>query len=165
MAKKSTNTKKVFRSSSDRVVLGICGGLGEYFEIDAVILRILFVMLTFAGGSGIFIYIILAFIIPENQHGSKLNASTKAREEKMHQFVSQATDQTKDLIEELKRKKKLKCNSRHGFRNILGLIIVLLGLNLLAKQLFHISLFHWVDFDYVGPTLIMLLGFYVIFKK
>ena len=51
------------KSNQDSMVFGVCGGLGEYFGIDSSILRILLVLFTFLGGSGILLYIILAIIM------------------------------------------------------------------------------------------------------
>ncbi len=47
------------------MVSGVCGGLGEYFDIDPTLVRIAFVLLAMAGGPGVIAYIILAFVIPE----------------------------------------------------------------------------------------------------
>lgn len=57
-------TKRLFRSRTDRMIQGICGGLGDYFNIDANIFRLLFVAFAFTGGASIFAYIIGIFIIP-----------------------------------------------------------------------------------------------------
>lgn len=57
--------KKLFRDEENAVIGGVCSGLGAYFGMDPVIVRIIFVMLTIFGFSGIFIYIILFFITPE----------------------------------------------------------------------------------------------------
>lgn len=57
-------TKKIYRSRTNRVIAGVSGGLGDYFEIDPVIFRIIFVILTFAGGFAIIFYLILIFVIP-----------------------------------------------------------------------------------------------------
>ncbi|PID94281.1 MAG: hypothetical protein CSA95_03700 [Bacteroidetes bacterium] len=57
--------KRFYRSIRHRVIGGICGGLGNYFMIDPVIIRILFIILTFAGGGGLLIYIILWILVPE----------------------------------------------------------------------------------------------------
>ncbi|MFB6343243.1 PspC domain-containing protein [Saccharicrinis sp. FJH2] len=58
------NTKKLYRSRNDRMIAGICGGLGEYFNVDPVIMRILWVVLSLWGG-GLIAYIICIFVIPE----------------------------------------------------------------------------------------------------
>ena len=57
-------TKKLYRSKKNRVFAGICGGLGEYFEIDPVIFRILSVALLLIGGTVFILYIVLIFVIP-----------------------------------------------------------------------------------------------------
>ena len=56
--------KKLYRSKKNRVFAGICGGLGEYFEIDPVIFRILCVALLLIGGTVFILYIVLIFVIP-----------------------------------------------------------------------------------------------------
>ena len=58
-------TKKLYRSSEDRHIAGVCGGLAEYFEIDSSIVRLLFVLFALTGGPGLLIYIILAIVVPE----------------------------------------------------------------------------------------------------
>ncbi|GAA0446517.1 hypothetical protein GCM10008983_25480 [Lentibacillus halophilus] len=56
--------KRLYRSRSERMIKGICGGLAEYFNIDPTIIRLLFAALAFAGGASIYAYIIGVFVIP-----------------------------------------------------------------------------------------------------
>ena len=56
----------MYRSVNDRAVLGICGGIGEYLDIDPIIVRLIVVILTLLGFSGLLFYIVAIFIIPEN---------------------------------------------------------------------------------------------------
>ncbi len=58
-------SRKLFRSTSDSMIGGVCGGLGEYFGIDSTIVRLLFVAGIFLGGGAIFIYLIAMIIIPK----------------------------------------------------------------------------------------------------
>lgn len=60
--------KKLYRSQENKIVAGILGGIGEYFNIDPVIVRVLFVFLAFATGVLPFIvaYIVTLFIIPKH---------------------------------------------------------------------------------------------------
>lgn len=55
--------KKLYRSQTNRVLAGVCGGLGEYFGIDPLIFRILFIILP---GMNLFVYLIIAIFIPNN---------------------------------------------------------------------------------------------------
>ncbi|THF82752.1 PspC domain-containing protein [Cohnella fermenti] len=68
--------RKLYRSSRDSKIFGVCGGLAEYFRLDATILRILTVIVAvFSGGSIILVYILAGFIIPkEPNFGSGLGA-------------------------------------------------------------------------------------------
>lgn len=60
--------KKLYRSKRDRVIAGVCGGLGEYFDIDPTIVRLLWVFFTIFGiFPGIIAYIIAWVIIPEEK--------------------------------------------------------------------------------------------------
>ena len=58
-------TKKLYRSTKNRVLGGVCGGLGEYFDIDPSLVRLLWLVIVFMGGGGVLIYIILWIILPE----------------------------------------------------------------------------------------------------
>jgi phage shock protein PspC (stress-responsive transcriptional regulator) len=59
-----TVANKIYRSETDKMVGGVCGGLGEYFQIDSTIIRLLWVALVLVGGSGILLYLIAWIIIP-----------------------------------------------------------------------------------------------------
>ena len=59
-------TKRLFRSGKDRILGGVCGGIGEYFGVDPVLVRLLWVLFSIAYGSGILAYIIAWIIIPRN---------------------------------------------------------------------------------------------------
>lgn len=56
--------KRLTRSKSDRMIFGVCGGLGEYFGIDPTIVRLGFALLAFEG-IGILLYILMAIIMPQ----------------------------------------------------------------------------------------------------
>jgi phage shock protein C len=62
------------RSRSQRVIGGVCGGLGRYLGIDPVLLRIAFVVLLFAGGGGLVLYLIAWILIPEEREGEPLGS-------------------------------------------------------------------------------------------
>lgn len=56
--------KKLIKSEN-RMICGVCAGIGEYLNIDPTIIRLLWVFLTLLGGCGLLVYIIAAIIIPE----------------------------------------------------------------------------------------------------
>ena len=56
--------KRLYKSEDNRVLCGVCGGLGEYIGLDPTVVRILWVILSLAAGGGIILYIIAAILIP-----------------------------------------------------------------------------------------------------
>lgn len=59
------NGKKLYKSRSDRMIAGVCGGIGEYFNIDPTVVRVATAILFFSG-VGLPAYIVAAIIMPEN---------------------------------------------------------------------------------------------------
>ena len=57
---------KLYKSNSDKMVSGVCGGIAEYFNIDSTIVRLALVLFILVGGSGLLAYIICAIVIPQN---------------------------------------------------------------------------------------------------
>ncbi len=56
--------KRLYRSNEDRVMAGVCGGFGEYFEVDPVLIRLIFIILGIFGGSGVILYILAWILVP-----------------------------------------------------------------------------------------------------
>ena len=57
--------KKLYRSTKDRMVAGVCSGLSTYFKVDPTLMRLLFVIFALAGGPGLLAYIVLWIVVPE----------------------------------------------------------------------------------------------------
>ncbi len=60
--------RRLYRSRQDRMIGGVCGGLGQYFDVDPVIVRLIFLLLLFSG-PGILAYIVLMIVVPERPLG------------------------------------------------------------------------------------------------
>ena len=56
--------KTLRRSRTDKMVAGVCGGLGKYFGLDSTILRLVFVLLLIFAGTGLLAYLIMWLVIP-----------------------------------------------------------------------------------------------------
>jgi phage shock protein C len=63
-------TRKLYRSRTDRKLAGVCGGLARYFNADATLVRVLFVVLALLGGPGLVIYLVLWIFVPEEPQGA-----------------------------------------------------------------------------------------------
>ena len=67
--------KKLYRSRTDRKLVGVCGGLGQYFDIDSTIVRVVFVVLLFCGTLGFWLYIAMAIIVPEEPESASVKTA------------------------------------------------------------------------------------------
>lgn len=56
--------KKLYKSSTDKKISGVCGGIAEYFDIDPTLVRVIAVLLILGWGSGLILYIVLALVMP-----------------------------------------------------------------------------------------------------
>lgn len=61
--------RRLYRSTREKFIAGVCGGLGEYFGVDPAFIRILFVLLTFANGFGLLAYLILWITVRKRPEG------------------------------------------------------------------------------------------------
>lgn len=144
--------KKLYRSVTDKMLGGVCGGLAEYFAIDPVIVRLIFVLAVIFGGSGILAYIILWIIIPQKPFiitpyntNPPSGDSTSSTEEKK----SEHSDSNMNFV---------NINKNQSNRSIYaGAFLILLGgIFLLDNFVPH---FHFGDF---WPLILIGLGFAII---
>jgi phage shock protein C len=62
----NSGSRKLYRSRTNRLIFGVCGGLGEFFGIDVTIVRLIFVIGALLGfGSFVLIYLVMFFVVPE----------------------------------------------------------------------------------------------------
>ena len=57
--------KKLYKSLVDKKLCGVCGGIGEYFNIDPTLVRLAWVLFSLFAGSGLILYIVAAIVMPE----------------------------------------------------------------------------------------------------
>jgi len=87
--------RRLYRSRKNRIVAGVAGGLGEYFDIDPVFVRVIFVVATLAGASGLLAYVILWIVVPKErliiptidtptEGGEKMQEENKNYENRYH---------------------------------------------------------------------------------
>jgi phage shock protein PspC (stress-responsive transcriptional regulator) len=135
-------------------VAGVCGGLGEYFNIDPILIRLIFVLLALIGGHGILLYIILMIVIP-NAPGEAVPA---LRREKIREFAAGVGAGVQSAARQIKNNQSWFSNPRH----FAGSIIFLIGLAALFSQMFPQ---YWLGWDIMWPLLMILVGLYVIISK
>ena len=152
-----TSHRKLFRSDEDRIIAGVCGGLGEYFEVDSTIVRIIFILLAF-GGIGVLLYITLLFIMPTRHMAKTGNAKEdiKNNAEKVAEDVKAAA---KDWKETYKQGEWHHHEWRGDGRVWMGVVLLVIGIIFLFDTW---KIFPWLNFGHLWPILLIILGFVII---
>jgi phage shock protein C len=148
--------KKFYRSRTDRVLFGVCGGLGKYFNVDPILFRLFFVLLLFVEGSGILLYLIMVLVTPEEPETA--GSSERNLEKEIGELGGRIDQKAKEIGAEHKIDEK----SIQESRNILGVFIVLIGLFFLARQVMPMA---WLDMGIIWSLAIIAIGLYIIFKR
>src|SRR3990172_7414194 len=75
---KNNHPRKIYRSQKDKVIAGVCGGLAHYFNIDVIIIRIVWICAVLFGGFGVLAYILAWIILPEGEAKSETEPKKKS---------------------------------------------------------------------------------------
>lgn len=139
--------KKLYRSRENKVLAGVCGGIGEYFEIDPVIIRLIWIVLTMIWGFGFFLYIIAIFLIPLEPKEIKIqDVSTSPQESK------------KDY-------RHLEDSDRNIVITLLALFFIVLGIMVVVGIVVPSTyVFRNIIKGILGVTMII-IGIYLVFKS
>ena len=155
--KNKTNTykkspTKLFRSEKNRVFGGVCAGLGEFFQIDVSIVRLIFILITIFGGGGFLLYLILWLIIPSDSSSSEIT------KDNIKKNVGEIKERAQEFAEDV-RLNTTKANSRQ----FIGLIILIFGLMLFLGNFgfFNISRL-W---KFLPAIIIIILGIHILKKS
>jgi phage shock protein C len=135
---------RLSRSRSDYMIGGVCGGLGRYFKIDPTLVRLAFVLLTLAGGSGVLVYFILWIVMPRedipnmqtNMDSQEFSRRANLMGQEMQQMVTQPNTRAVKFI---------------------GIALVVLGIVYLVQNL-NIPWLMWFNDRLLWPVLIIVVG-------
>ncbi len=127
--------KKIYRSETDKIIAGVCGGIAEYFGTDAWVVRIIFAISALFGLAGVILYLILWVILPEKNH---MENNSEHAQEHAHEHGHPQNGQ----------------NFRHHrTRGVIGLALILIGAVLLLNNLFPSF-----EIQKYWPILLVLIG-------
>ncbi len=160
-------TNKLYRSETDIIIAGVAGGLGDYFDLDPALLRLIFLVITLAGGSGILLYLILWIVLPSE---SSLNRGV-ATEETVKENVKEIEKKAKDMANSVSSKKEKKSENskmskdsdnnnshirepRHWF----GVFLLVLGSLWLLRNM------GLIDPDILWPVVLVVIGVLIIVR-
>ena len=158
--------RKLYRSNKDKMLGGVCGGLAEYFDVDATIVRVVFVISLFLGGTGILAYILLWIIVPEepfyfNNPKDKSQQETTGQSETSTQNENSSqqnySSTQSDFAKAWDQQKQTQRKKRSTF---FGAALIVLGFIVLADTWIpHLHFFHFF------PIILIALGIGLIIKS
>lgn len=147
--------KRLYRSRTDQMLGGVCGGLGGYLKVDANIVRLLFVLLALGSGFGVMLYLVLWVIIPYEGAG-EAGAAEAARS-----GADEVAERVRALGEDVQRTFR-QPNPKAGA--LVGAGLIVLGVVFLADTL-DLPWLRWLRFDVMWPALIIALGAVLILRQ
>ncbi|MBE0650204.1 MAG: PspC domain-containing protein [Bacteroidales bacterium] len=151
------NSKKLYRSRRDKVIGGVAGGLANYFEIDVVIVRLLFVLVFFLGGGGLLAYIIMWIVIPAEPYFTPYTEATPGPQQNPGDAQQSNTEGSNPANPNADTSEPVSSDRKSNTSLLAGIILIVLGFVFLANHLvpwFHLSNF-W-------PALLIIGGIFII---
>lgn len=155
-------SNKLYRSEKGKVIAGVCRGLAEHYNIDPILVRLIFILLSLINGLGIIIYGVLWLILPRG-------IRVAAEEAESSKDMEESTDSGEDIKEDLQVKHEdeskeiILIDKRSPFfvYLVLGLLPVLVGAVFLMEKL---AIFPGVWFlgRIMWPAILVIIGFVII---
>lgn len=138
--------RKLYRSRKNRVFGGVAGGLAEYFGLDPILMRVIFVIITLINGIGLILYIILWIVIPEIpfEMAYKVNPDDNSQKSEPHEPGLSSIEQ--------------KHESKG--RIVVGAILIIIGALFFLEKM--IPSFSFEDFF---PALLIIIGIALIWNS
>jgi phage shock protein PspC (stress-responsive transcriptional regulator) len=149
---------RLHRSRRDRVIFGVCGGLGEYFDLDPVLIRLAFVLISLVGGAGLLAYLVLAVVLPEQ------DASIEPGREELRQNLESLSVNTDELADDFRGGGGDEGDSARRVRGqqLGGLLLIGLGLLFFANSLGWLA---WWNWGQLWPVALIVLGLAFLLRR
>lgn len=156
--------RRLYRSRTERILFGVCGGLSKYFDVDPVLIRVGFVVFTFASaGIGIPAYIILAIVMPPE--GSAAASPREAVKESIQEIKDTAQGIGEGIRSGLSAgtpPPKTPEAGAHRGRNMAGIILIIIGGFFLVR---NVGLFWWWRWNLFWPIILIIVGALIIWSR
>ena len=140
-------TKRLYKSSEDKVLSGVAGGMAEYFEIDPVFVRLgWFASVFVTGGISILIYIVMVIVVPRGEYAAPSSVDAVVDESARNPVESEAT-----MRERSERR-----------RYLLGICLIVAGIALL---IYNMDFFGSIDWGIVAAISVIGVGAAIIYAS
>lgn len=141
--------KKLYRNRHDKMIGGVASGLADYFEVDPLIIRALFIIITIAYGIGGVAYIVLWIIVPANDFDNIENFGT---------YDTTSNFDTKIETDEFDN---INYTNKKNDRKLLGgIVLIVIGFLLFLNQILPDF-----EFEYIVPIILIIIGVSILYKQ
>jgi len=146
---------KLYRSRTDSVLGGVCGGLGTYFNFDPTLIRLLFVILAVAPGFGIPAYILLWLLVPEESEDEHTSLGDRVRG---------GADEIAAHARNLGSKLQDKSGPATPIASFaVGAVLIVVGLGFLLRNL-GFTWLNWVARVWMWPSILIVVGLVFLWR-
>ena len=159
-------TRRLCKSHSDRMIAGVCGGLGEYFGVDPVLVRLAFVLLSLVTGIAFLAYPVLWIVMPEE------SSVDRHPRDVVRENLAKLQEDAQKLGAELRNKPSkvglaepnasVESGNPSNRQLVAGVVVLLLGLVLLVQNL---NLFWWASLFRLWPLALVALGALLLYEQ
>lgn len=154
---------KLYRSRDDRMLFGVCGGLAKYLGMDSTLVRVIMALLALAGGVGILLYIILAFLMP--LEGSGRTEPRDVVVDNVVEIRDTAEDIGKGIKEAFTTGKSSTASEdtarlQARRRNAFGIVLIIIGGLFLLGTFGVLS---WLRWAVLWPLALIAIGLFILF--
>jgi phage shock protein PspC (stress-responsive transcriptional regulator) len=146
-------TNKLYRSQTERMLGGVCGGLAKYLNVDTTIVRLFFIVLTLLGGFGPLGYFLLGVVVPLEDHGYTDTHPERFDGEDITERAGLVRD---DFITAIRQ-------PNQNTARFIGVALVLAGGFFLLRQL-DLPWLNWLDTGVIWAGLILLAGIALLIR-
>ncbi|WP_025027447.1 PspC domain-containing protein [Caldalkalibacillus mannanilyticus] len=177
--------RRLYKSRNNKVIDGVCAGIADHFAIDPVLIRLIWVLSFFFGGTGIIAYIIAMLIIPEepkartkekpmadpqSEQSKQMDTEKSINHEEAKEYSPYHSTQTSHSPYYTVDSELPPDPTKRGYSSLIfGLILVFFGAVLLAEKLFGISINFRTIFrsiqHYMWPSILILIGVFLLIRR
>jgi phage shock protein C len=138
---------RLYRSTTDKMLGGVCAGLGKYLNIDISIVRLFFIVLTMVGGLGPLLYLVLWVVVPPENHVVEPGQSGNLDGEELKERAGMVRDDFVNAVS----------SPNQNVAKYIGIALVLMGGFLILKQM-NVSWLSWLNSGVIWAALILAAG-------
>ena len=150
---------RLYRSTREKMIGGVCGGLAEYFNVDVTLVRLIAVITLFMGGVGFLAYVVALVIIPRDK---ETRPDYGGQGNNVQDIVNEVVHNVQETAKGFGMDTERGSTKNYTHRNkTAGVILILLGALFLLNQWFPV----WFALSKMWPLILIIIGATMLWKK